>query len=977
MRTIPQFSPAVWLAGALLLLGGCDGCSGAPPGGIDAGGAAVCTADNDCVELGHVCLGGQCAVWTADGGPAVRPDAGTDGGPAPAGQLQALPSSFIEFGAQRIGTPVERTVTLRNAGDAPLTILQILLENSASQEFSATPIGGIGAELLPGDTLIVVVTHTPVQGLPAAGRLRVVHTADPGALFDIELFAEFKGDAAMNATADVEDLEEVVDALPLDAVAVGSSHARLLFIRNVGSSDSVLTLGDISVTPDNAGFSVSHGGAAARIVRSFLGGCPDGVESCPAGYEVCQQGVCLDGEGISPETFVVTVAFAPTAVGERSATLSIQHNAGGVDGQLNIALTGQGVEGALLVDPATVLFTNTFLGYAYERSATVENVGGAPVTVTELEVGGSDSPFEIAHTLALPHTLEPGETVPFTVHFTPVTEGQSLRTLHITSDAAASTTAELLGTARLPPSIVALDEALQTLDPASLSFGNTYTGTQRVQGVRLANLGPGVLWVTRLAIDGPQQSRFSISPTSLANALYPVSNLDSGSPSFMQPNAAIDVTYLPGSVSSTDDEATLIVESDDPEQPRLEIALRGRSVQPLLQVTPLAIDFGPVTVGGPSGQEIIEVRNTGFGPLTVQEIVAPANAVFQVNPQGALGAVLNQGDPPLVLTVTFTPTDSVSASGTVRVRANLGQPALFEQAISVGGGGAECPARPNASLTVDPGTGACLYSCNTGFHECGSQCLSNTSPDSCGTRCSPCDSRSNTLRGCTAATSTCTYQCAAQHYDLNNDMSVAQGVSSTGCEYLCDVATPGPEGCTGLDNDCNGVADDGLPGDQYEGAGYNGNDSCPARAILPNVVEGGQNTIGANIYPYPSIGGNDTDWYRVRVIEETGVCWPGSSETFCTTFRLHNMPANSDYDLSVRDSSCTGTQINGGVNGAGVSETLRVRFGGTCGFNDDRDFFIRVNRFSGGSCQNYSVTVEHRESNCVTPYYRIGQGWVY
>ncbi len=49
----------------------------------------------------------------------------------------------------------------------------------------------------------------------------------------------------------------------------------------------------------------------------------------------------------------------------------------------------------------------------------------------------------------------------------------------------------------------------------------------------------------------------------------------------------------------------------------------------------------------------------------------------------------------------------------------------------------------------------------------------------------------------------CQYSCRTNHYNINNDWS-------DGCEYECSPSNGGVEKCDGLDDDCNGLTDDGI-----------------------------------------------------------------------------------------------------------------------------------------------------------------------
>ncbi|RME28296.1 MAG: hypothetical protein D6806_03130, partial [Deltaproteobacteria bacterium] len=96
--------------------------------------------------------------------------------------------------------------------------------------------------------------------------------------------------------------------------------------------------------------------------------------------------------------------------------------------------------------------------------------------------------------------------------------------------------------------------------------------------------------------------------------------------------------------------------------------------------------------------------------------------------------------------------------------------------------------------------GECTTDCPAGLENCGGECADlRTNPlhcGSCGTECLYDNAEGSCSGGiCTMG------DCAEGYHDIDGD-------DSNGCEYAC---TPtGPEVCDGVDNDCNGIADDGL-----------------------------------------------------------------------------------------------------------------------------------------------------------------------
>jgi Tol biopolymer transport system component len=91
-----------------------------------------------------------------------------------------------------------------------------------------------------------------------------------------------------------------------------------------------------------------------------------------------------------------------------------------------------------------------------------------------------------------------------------------------------------------------------------------------------------------------------------------------------------------------------------------------RTFQPGLLADP--VDFGTVTVGQ-TGERTATVHHTGFGPLAFDQ-VSVAGAGFTLGGQTCSNAPLNGADTCLV-TVKFSPTDTVAKTGTLTLRAKV------------------------------------------------------------------------------------------------------------------------------------------------------------------------------------------------------------------------------------------------------------------------------------------------------------------
>jgi hypothetical protein len=929
---------------ALLSLSACENCDDERPPETETPIGATCVVDDDCPS-GQVCGDGNQCKTTSTSIPIDEDDAGAvvDAGPPPEGALSILPESIVEFGAERLGQPVERNLVLRNTGDANLTILQIVIDDDPRHAFVAQPAGTVGIELEPGADLGVSITHTPNDGLADEAELKVLHTGH-GALASATLTAEFKGASSLSASLDVTTLAPDVIEVDFGDVPLGTATVRKLYLRNDGAFDSALGIAGLVVTPASTGFTLQAPRAPLpTYLSSFRGACA-GPGDCPPSGPTCTEGLCYDDGGVALDAMPLTLTFTPQGTGDAIATLTLTHDEAGALGTLtDIRLKGRGISGSLVASPAAVRFPDAFVGRPSRTTLHLANEGRAALSITGFEVSGTEPPFAVEHGLPLPRALAPGESVDVTVAFTATAPGGYDRTLVVNTEGARPTSVPLSAQAREAPHVVVVDDALDTVD--AVRFGEVYVSTVQRRTIAVANTGPGLLRVTRMRIEGPQAERFSVSPTDLPDLLV-ASSAALDDPNRYLPRATLTLSYLPTTLNGIDDRATLLLDTDDPDRRTVEVPLVGRAVQPILVVTPTTVDFGPLLVGL-TATRTVELRNTGVGNLVVTALDVPAGP-FTVTTSSPLPATVQPFSTPLSATITFAPTTASPSSASMVVHSTDG--ARAEVRVTLGGGGSSCTARANASVVVDAGTRACAYRCNTGFHACGDACLANTSADSCGDRCTPCAARANASRGCDATRSECTYTCSAQFYDLNSDVRAGQNVSSDGCEYQCDVGARTSEVCNGLDDDCDGTKDEGLPLENSEPPAQ----CSPSATDLGNV---GDNNIpvtfsGFKIYPR-----GDQDWLRFRGTEfESNFCVFG--ESYRTTIELIDVPAGEDYDLEVRDGSCSGTVAQSAA-GSNANESVSFEWSGSCGSDDVREFFVHVSPFTSGSCFEYKIRVTH------------------
>jgi hypothetical protein len=165
-------------------------------------------------------------------------------------------------------------------------------------------------------------------------------------------------------------------------------------------------------------------------------------------------GIIMAGSNCS-----ITVSFAPTATGSRTASVSVTDDAPGTPH--TVSLTGSGTAPAVTVTPATLSYGSQSVGStSAAQSTTVKNVGTAPLAISGISLGGAN-PGDFGQTNTCQATLAVNATCAISATFAPTTVGSRTASVSIADDAADSPqTVALAGTGST--SSIAFDKNLGT-----------------------------------------------------------------------------------------------------------------------------------------------------------------------------------------------------------------------------------------------------------------------------------------------------------------------------------------------------------------------------------------------------------------------------------------------------------------------------------------------------------------------------------
>ena len=111
----------------------------------------------------------------------------------------------------------------------------------------------------------------------------------------------------------------------------------------------------------------------------------------------------------------------------------------------------------------------------------------------------------------------------------------------------------------------------------------------------------------------------------------------------------------------------------------------------------------------------------------------------------------------------------------------------------------ECPSPPQGTGVC--GNGVCSVQCNVGFHLCGSSCVANNSPGSCGSSCTACPPAQNGTATCNAGT--CGFVCNPGFHLCG---SSCVPISPSSCGPSCVVCPPVQHGAPTCNGGTCGVA---------------------------------------------------------------------------------------------------------------------------------------------------------------------------
>ncbi len=425
--------------------------------------------------------------------------------------------------------------------------------------------------------------------------------------------------------------------------------AAILFL----TSNAFGAGGKITLNPSTLNFgSISVGTSQTRSVTLTNSG----------GYRLAVTQANLLGTGFtfSGLTYPVTLAvgqsvtgqvmFAPTSSGTASGMVSIsfttqyRKRSSLIASTIALPLSGAGTtSGQIAPSPTSLAFGSVQVGNSHTMTETLTNSGGATVTISAASATGSG--FS-ASGLSLPMTLSVGQSVSFSVIFTPTSGGSASGNLAITSNASnLALNVPLSGTGSVPGQL--------TSSPTSLSFGNVTTGSSSTQAEKLTNSGGSALTISQIT----PSAGFSFSGISLPVTLAAAQSV------------TFNASFTPQTTGSVT--GSLLISSNG-SNPSLTVPSSGTGTLPgQLAASPTSLSFGNVTSGS-SSTLAEKLTNSGGTSLTISQITPSAGFTFS----GITLPLTLAAAQSVTFNASFAPQTTGSVTGSLVFSSNGSNPSL-------------------------------------------------------------------------------------------------------------------------------------------------------------------------------------------------------------------------------------------------------------------------------------------------------------
>jgi FlaG/FlaF family flagellin (archaellin) len=536
-----------------------------------------------------------------------------------------LSANTLAFGNQNLGTTSSpQSVTLNNTGNASLNIAGVVLTGSNPGDFTAG--NTCGASVAAGGSCTISVTFTPYSSGSRGASIAITDNAN-GSPQIITLTGAGVGTAP---------------------VASFSPNSLTFGSQSLDTKSPAL-----AVTLSNTG-NVTLTYAPPIILTGTNSG--DFSESDNCGGSVAAGANCT-----------ISVTFTPSAVGTRTASLTLTSNAS--NSPQAVSLSGTGTNSTVSLFPSTLAFASQPVGTTSTALAVIlTNTGGAALTINNFAVTGTNA-GDFAQINTCGSSVAAGANCTINVTFKPTAPGTRTAAVTISdNDAGSPQTVSLTGVGGGPA---------VSLTATSLTFSSQTLGTTSgVQPVTLSNTGTAALTITNFAVTGTNAGDFAQINTC-------GSSVGAGA------NCTISVTFTPTAPGARTASVTI---TDNGAGSPQTVSLMGTGSGPVVGLSPSTLTYSSQSVGSTSGSQALTLNNTGNAALSISGMTFTGANPGDFAETNTCGSSVPAGGN-CTISVTFSPTASGSRAASLAITDNA---ASSPQTVNLTGTGSA----PLASVTT-------------------------------------------------------------------------------------------------------------------------------------------------------------------------------------------------------------------------------------------------------------------------------------
>jgi hypothetical protein len=334
----------------------------------------------------------------------------------------------------------------------------------------------------------------------------------------------------------------------------------------------------------------------------------------------------------------------------------------------------------ITVSPTSLSFGAVNVGASSTLSVMVGNTGTADCLVSLALNGSTD--FALGAGVLTTFSVAPSASVSVGVVYTPTTSGADAGALDVNSNdpSRPSVSVPLQGSGQPLPANI-------QVSPLALDFGTVEVLTTATQTVIITNTGAVDLSVTGLSMSGSADFTLGAAAPSTPFTVPPAASVD------------VPVNYTPSAAVAAS--GSLSVNSDDPDQPQVTVALSGTGMPappaPVCNITvnPSTLTFGAINVGASTTLSVM-VGNTGNANCQVSlALTGSTDFALEGGVPTAFSVTPNTS---VLVAVVYTPTTPGADAGTLEV--NSDDPSRPSVSVPLQGSGQPLPANIQVSPLV-------------------------------------------------------------------------------------------------------------------------------------------------------------------------------------------------------------------------------------------------------------------------------------